>query len=163
MSFSLNKQHPVMSFPVESRSKNRHRQRGGSALEMALLLPWYAFLFVGVFDWGFYSHALISTQAAARSAALYTSTSSSTAADQATACIYARNELKVANNVSSTTTCTSSPLVVTATAVSGANSADGQPASQVTVSYQTLSLIPIPGLLGQQFWVSYTVQFRLRS
>jgi len=143
-----------------SRLPRRKRCKGGSALEMALLLPWYAFLFVGVFDWGFYSHALISTQAAARSAALYTSTSSTTAADQATACIYARNELKVSNNVSATTACTSTPLIVTASAVTGA---DGQPASQVTVTYQTLSLIPIPGLLEKQFWISYTAQFRLRS
>ncbi len=92
-----------MSYSVQTGSKARNRRRGGSALEMALLLPWYAFLFVGAFDWGFYSHALISTQAAARSAALYTSTSSSTAADQTTACIYARSEMKVASNVSSTT------------------------------------------------------------
>jgi len=146
-------------FSSQSRSRAR-RQRGGSALEMALLLPWYAFLFVGVFDWGFYSHALISTQAAARSAALYTSTSSSTAADQSTACIYARSELKVASNVSGSTSCTSSPLIVSASSVTGA---DGQAASQVTVKYQTLGLIPIPGLLSQQFWISYTVQFRLRS
>lgn len=146
-----------MSFSVR---KARGPRRGGSALEMALLLPWYAFLFVGVFDWGFYSHALISTRAAARSAGLYTSTSSSTAADLTTACIYARNELKVSNNVSGTTTCQAAPLVVTASSVTGA---DGQPASQVTVSYQTLSLIPIPGILKNQFWISYTVQFRLRS
>jgi hypothetical protein len=124
------------------------------------LLPWYAFLFVGTFDWGFYSHALISTRAAARSAAVYTSTSSSTAADQTTACIYARSELRVSSNVSSTTTCQSAPLIVTASSVTGA---DGQPASQVTVKYQSLSLIPIPGLLTNQFWASYTVQFRLRS
>jgi Flp pilus assembly protein TadG len=149
-----------MTFPVRPRSKARNRRRGGCALEMALLLPWYAFLFVGAFDWGFYSHALISTQAAARSAALYTSTSSTTAADQTTACIYARSELRVSSNVSSTTTCTSAPLVVSASSVTGA---DGQPASQVTVSYQTLRLIPIPGLLNNQFWISYTVQFRLRS
>jgi len=50
---------------------------------MALLLPWYFFLFVGTFDWGFYAHALISTEAAARTAVLYTSQSSATASDQA--------------------------------------------------------------------------------
>jgi hypothetical protein len=68
--------------------------------------------------------------------------------------------MKVASNVSATTTCGAAPLIVTASSVSGA---DGQPASQVTVTYQTLSLIPIPGLLQKQFWISYTVQFRLRS
>jgi hypothetical protein len=39
---------------------------GGSALEFALLMPWYVFLFVGAFDWGFLAHALISTESAAR-------------------------------------------------------------------------------------------------
>ncbi len=150
-----------MSLSPQTDSRARKRRRGSSALEMALLLPWYAFLFVGAFDWGFYSHALISTQAAARSAALYTSTSSATAADQTTACIYARSELRVSSNVSTTTTCTSAPLIVSAT--SEATGADGYPASQVTVTYQTLSLIPIPGLLNKQFWISYTAQFRLRS
>src|ERR1700683_705240 len=67
-------------------NNRRRRQRGGSALEMALLLPWYFFLFVGTFDWGFYAHALISTEAAARTAVLYTSQSVATASDQADAC-----------------------------------------------------------------------------
>jgi hypothetical protein len=93
---------------------------------------------------------------------LYTSQSSSTAADQATACIYARDELRVSPNVSGTTTCQSAPLVVTATLLSNSG-ADGKNASQVTVSYHTLSLIPIPGLLSNQFWFSQTIQMRLRS
>jgi len=150
-----------MSFPISKASRSRKRCRGGCAVEIALLFPWYLFLFVGTFDWGFYSHALISTRAAARSAALYTSSSSTTAADQATACIYARNELKVSSNVSQTTACTSGTLVVSASSV--ATGADGYPASQVTVQYQTLGLIPIPGLLGSQFTISYQAQFRLRS
>jgi Flp pilus assembly protein TadG len=139
---------------------HRKRRRGGSALEMALLMPWYVFLFVGVFDWGYYSHALISTAAAARSAIQYTSQNATTASDQVTACIYARDELKVSANVSGTTTCTSAPLVVAASSVTGA---DGNPAASVTVSYQTLGLIPIPLLLNKQFWIVQTLQMRLQS
>jgi TadE-like protein len=36
-----------------------------------MLLPWVLFLFVGAYDWGFYAHALISTENAARTAALW--------------------------------------------------------------------------------------------
>jgi len=128
---------------------------------MALLMPWYVFLFVGAFDWGFYNHALISTEAAARAAALHAAASSTTAVDQVTACTYAANELKVSSNVPANTTCQAAPLYVTTNLVN--SGADGQPAASVTVTYQTPSLIPIPFLLDKQFWVSRTVQMRLRS
>src|SRR5580704_5305916 len=116
-------------------NKRRKRQRGGSALEMALLLPWYFFLFVGTFDWGFYAHALISTEAAARTAVLYTSQSSATASDQADACILANEEMRIVPNISNTdaTTCTTSPLVVTAVQAGlgqSVSSPDTLPASQ---------------------------------
>ncbi len=146
-------------------NNRRKGQRGGSALEMALMLPWYMFLFVGTFDWGYYAHALISTESAARVAALYTSQSAAKAADQADACILANEELRVATNISSsgTPTCASSPLIVTAAAVSGVNSADGNAASQVTVTYTTVSLIPIPLLLPKQATFYRVIQMRLRS
>jgi Flp pilus assembly protein TadG len=140
--------------------KRRQGERGGSLLEASLLMPWFIFLFVGTFDCGFYAHALLSTESAARVAALYTSTSTSTAGDQATACTLALQELSVAANVPSSGTCTALPVIVSASQVSGA---DGQPASQVSVTYQTLSLIPIPGLLNKQFTFSRTIQMRLRS
>ena len=143
------------------RAGRNRRRRGGSVLEMALLMPWYVFLFVGAFDWGYYAHALISTQAAARTAALYTSTSATTANDQSTACLYALDELKISSNVPNTSTCNADPVVVTASKVN--SGADGQPAATVTVSYHTLSLIPIPGLLDKQFWIVQTVQMKLRS
>jgi hypothetical protein len=41
--------------------------------------------------------------------------------------------------------------------------ADGQAAASVTVSYHTVSLIPIPLLLDKQFWIVQTVQMKLRS
>ena len=109
-----------------------------------MLMPWFVFLFVGAFDWGFYAHALISIESAARVAVLYTSKSSATASDQATACTLALQELSVAANVPTSGTCSSLPVIVTATAVIGA---DSQPASEVSVTYQTLRLIPIPGVL----------------
>jgi Flp pilus assembly protein TadG len=143
-------------------NKRRKSQRGGSALEMALMLPWYMFLFVGTFDWGYYAHSLISTESAARVAALYTSASSSTAANQSVACILANEELRVATNISSTgtPTCAASPLIVTATSVTGP---DNLAASQVAVTYTTVSLIPIPLLLEKSATFYRVITMRLRS
>jgi Flp pilus assembly protein TadG len=143
-------------------NNRRKSQRGGSALEMALMLPWYMFLFVGTFDWGYYAHSLISTESAARVAALYTSQSSSTAANQSVACILANEELRVATNISSTgtPTCAASPLIVTASSVTGP---DNNAASQVTVTYTTVSLIPIPLLLEKSATFYRVITMRLRS
>src|ERR1043166_7187557 len=88
------------------------RCRGGSALEMAFFLPWYIFLFIGAFDWGFYAHSLISVQSAARAAAIATSENSLTASDATLACTNALGELKIASNIPSTlVTCTALPVV----------------------------------------------------
>ena len=134
-------------------------ERGHAMLEAALLLPWVLFLFVGAFDLGFYNYALISTQNAARVAAWYTSQTNGTAADATTACTYALAELSSMPNVgTSVTTCASSPVVVTASQVTGV---DGALASQVKVSYTSPQLIPLPGALPGQFTFNRTVQMRL--
>ncbi len=151
----------------------RSGSRGHSVLELAFFLPWVIFLFVGVFDWGFYSWALISTENAARVAAMYTSSNSGTAADSAGACLYAAAQLAYAPNVagnpyvnspegagSGSAACSAAPLTVTVTAVSGP---DGSPASQVSVTYQTPVLVPIPGLLAGQVSITRVVQMRLRA
>jgi len=118
---------------------------------MALLLPWYMFLFVGAFDWGFYAHALISTESAARVAANFASQSTANSTDSTDVCTLALQELSITPNVAGVSTCTgSSPVRVTATELTGTNSPDGQPAAQVTIQYTTLQLIPIPGVLTSQ-------------
>jgi hypothetical protein len=72
------------------------------------------------------------------------------------------------SNVSGTgtPTCAASPVIVTAAQVGpgqATNSADLQNASQVTVQYTTVGLIPIPGLLKSSTTVYRVVQMRLRS
>ena len=124
---------------------------------MALLAPWVFFLFIGALDWGFYSYALISMQAATRTAALYTSTNIVTASDSTTACTLVLGEMANLPNVGSD--CTSNPTV-TASSVTGP---DSQPATQVQVTYQSVSLIPIPGLLAKQFTITRVVRMRIRS
>ncbi|HLH15837.1 MAG TPA: TadE family protein [Bryobacteraceae bacterium] len=145
------------------RTARRRRCRGGSALEMALLMPWYLFLFVGAFDWGFYAHALISTESAARVAALYASQSAGKAGDLAHVCPIVLSELSVAPNVGSNmTTCNALPVIVT-TSYLPKGGADGQDAAQVSVTYQTVGVIPIPGLLENQATFYRVVQMRLRG
>jgi len=149
----------------------KDKRSGHSVLEFAFFLPYLLFLFVGTFDWGFYSWALLATENAARTAALYTSSSSSTASNSAAACAIATAELADAPNIKASpsvfngsfgsATCTAAPLTVTATSV--AAGADGSAASQVSVTYQTPVLIPIPGALQSQVSITRVVQMRVRS
>src|SRR5580704_3646771 len=127
------------------------RRRGSNMIEFALILPWYVFLFVGAFDYGFFSYGLIATQNAARVAAMYCSASASRAANCTNACGYALDQLRNMPNVGSAmTTCTASPVVVSTSMVTGTGSGgspDGANAATVTVTYTTPQLIPIPGFL----------------
>jgi Flp pilus assembly protein TadG len=144
--------------PLIAKRGAVRRQRGGAMMEMALLMPWVFFLFIGALDWGFYAYSLISMQAALRTATLYTSKDSTTMADAATACTLVTLELKNLPNVTYNN-CTTNP-VVTAAHVTGP---DSQHASQVTVTYQTPSMIPIPGMLAKQFTITRTGTMRLRA
>lgn len=141
--------------------RNRKRARGSAVIEVAMMMPLIAFLFIGALDMGFYTFALISIEDAARVAALYTSTSTSTAADATGACTYVIGEIKTLPNIGNTvTTCSTSPLVVTAQSVTGAASTT---ASLVSVTYTSALLIPIPGLLAEQFTWTRTVKMACRS
>jgi Flp pilus assembly protein TadG len=131
--------------------------RGGAVLEMALLAPWIFFLFIGALDWGFYSYALISMQAATRTATLYASSTVANATDSTTACTLVLGEMANLPNVSAG--CTSNPTV-TASLVTGI---DSQNAAQVTVTYQSVSLIPIPGLLAKQFTITRVARMKIRG
>jgi len=133
-------------------------RRGHAVVEVVLLAPWIYFLFVGTLDMGFFTHALISTQNAARAAAASTSRSQATADNADLACRYAREELKAMNNVRSLSSCNASPLVVTAAKITGV---DGMTATSVTVSYLTDRLIPIPGL-AREFKITRTVDIPVK-
>ena len=141
------------------RSTRARRNRGGALMEMALLMPWVFFLFIGALDWGFYAYSLISMQAAVRTAVLYTSSKDATKADSAGACTLVVKELQYLPNIGSANTCGTNPIV-TATSVTGP---DSLPASQVSVRYQSVSLIPIPGLLAKQFTITRTGTMRIRG
>lgn len=146
--------------PKITLKQRKSARRGASTIELALLSPWIFFLFVGALDFGFYNYALISVQSAARVAALHTSMNAGTAADATGACTYVLGELKDLPNVGSSMSTCSSPVTVTATAVTGP---DGASASKVNVTYTTILMIPIPGLLGNQFTFQASETMRLRN
>jgi len=135
-------------------------KRGNNLIEFSFLLPWYVFLFVGALDSGFYGYSLIAVQNAARIGAMYTSSNSANVADSTTACGYAIDQLASLPNVgSSVTTCSGTPVTVTATSVTGP---DSQAATSVSVSYTTPQLIPIPGLLPGKVTISRAVEMAVR-
>jgi len=128
------------------RLKNR---RGTAVVEVALLMPWIAFLFVGVFDFGFYSYAAIATQNAARAAAIQL------ASGATNSCAAALAELRMLPNTTGLTTCTAAPVQVSDLTLTNATTPPCADCSlnttatsrQATVTYQSIPLVPIPGIL----------------
>ena len=166
-------------------SKRKRRDSGSSIVEVALLAPWIFFLFVGIFDFGFYAYSIICTENAARAAAVQTAAGVG-AQSNTIACNAAWDELKGMPNVASnaTPTCTALPVVVTqktlctqATVVPNTiNCTDPGPcadcsaavdptgraaSSKVSVQYQSLPLVPIPGLLTGQTTITRIVEMRI--
>jgi len=137
----------------------RRRTRGASVVEFSLLCPWLIFLYVGAFDWGFYAHALISTENASRSAALYAANNAGTTPSASAACNIVLQELSIASNVTGLTTCTAAPVVVSLSCTTNSS----LEAVQVTVAYTTLQLIPIPGLLENQVTLNRTTEMPLAT
>jgi Flp pilus assembly protein TadG len=130
-------------------------------MEMVFISPWIFLLFIGALDWGFYASALVSLQAGVRSAVTYTATGSSTASSSSEACTIVLNEIRKLPNIGSgTTDCSSNPVVTAEYLASGPG---GSPASRVTVTYTSITLVPMPGLLRKQFTVTRRAVMRLRS
>ena len=148
-----------MDLSMISPFKWRSRERGHAVIELSLMAPWLFFLMVGTLDFGFYSYAMIATENAARVAVVQTARDSLTVANSTLACQYALQELNTLSNANTLTTCDALPVTVTAASVVDA---DGATASQVSVTYQTINMIPIPGLTGT-LTLTRTAQMRLRQ
>jgi Flp pilus assembly protein TadG len=141
------------------RGKNR-RERGTSMVEFVLNFLLLFYLFIGIVDFGFFGYALIAVQNAARVAALYTSSAASHDTDQTGACTKILNELTTLPNYSALpTSCNASPLTVTTTT---STDTDSQTTAKVSITYQTISIIPIPGLPGS-LSITRSVQMRVRG
>ena len=128
-------------------------------LELALFAPWVFLLFIGALDTGVYAYCLVSMQAAARSAVLYTSSSSTLASNSDAACNVVLGEMRSVPGLGAATSCDSNPYV-RAASVTGPDSAA---ASQVTIRLTSPALIPLPGLLAKQFTITRTAKMRIRT
>lgn len=148
------------------RTKRRLKARkGNSLIEFSLLMPWYFFLFVGAYDFGFYGYSLIALEDGVRVAAL--NASQSTAAASAgnastTACTYVLHSLVNLPNVSGVT-CPSSSSPLSVTETYGATSGpDGGPMATVAATYTSPQLIPIPGILAGQTTLTRSLEMRVQ-
>jgi len=127
-------------------------------MELALLSPWFFFLFVGLLDWGFYAYSLVTLETATRAATSWNANHNDPT-NAVLACQIVTSEMQTLINMSGVTTCGGTSAVsVSATQVNGPDSA---PAAQVAVTYTTPSLIPIPGLLAKQFTITRVVVMRI--
>lgn len=139
--------------------------RGQAVVEVSLLVPWIVFAFVAAFNFGIFAYSLISTENAARTGAMYAS-QSLTVAQSATivsqVCPYVLGELGDAPGVGSgVTTCTGSPVTVTvAPQVPGSG---GMNTVKVSVTYNTMQMIPLPGLMAGSLAIKRTVELPIRN
>ena len=140
-------------------TRRKRSERGSALIEMALICPWFLFLFVGVVDMGFFTYSLIAVENAARIGAEYTSGNLLVAADTANACIKVRKELALLPGIAGVAGCSNSTLTVTAASVTGP---DSKPATSVSVTYKGVGLIPIPGLLTGRLNFTRNVQMRVK-
>lgn len=151
---------------IHGRETIKPNRDGTAVVETALMAPWLVLLFLGVLDFGFYCYAAISTQHAARVAAMYTSSSTTNVTDTSGACRYAIAALQDLPNMTGISTCAASatavsssqPVAVVTTSV--ASGPDSAPAAQVSVTYQTVPVVPIPGLMGQMT-ITRTAEMRV--
>ncbi len=155
------------------------RRSGNSIIELTFMMPWLLFLFVGVFDVGFYCYALIATQNAARAAAVHNSISKTAATDpDFSGCGIVIAELQSTPNARSLGLCNAGQITTTSQSTKVAltqvlqvesdycpsqnpnascpSIPTGTDAAQVVVTYQTTLLIPIPGLLPGQLTIKRT-------
>jgi len=176
---------------LQTSLKRKRREQGGAIVEVALMAPWIFFLFVGVFDFGFYAYGIICTQNAARAAATQTAMSAGSQLDT-TACDAAWNEMRGLPNVALISqNCTALPVIVTrktlcvqatvvpSTIVCDAQDVSGKAnpvcadcngltdpkgraaSSQVAVQYQSIPLVPIPGILTGQTTITRIAEMRI--
>ena len=157
------------------RAMMRDRRKGSAIVEATFMMPWIAFLFVGILDFGFYAYAGICTQNAARAAAILCARPSLQV--NSVACQAALRELKELPNMGSITSCASSasgvsasqPAAAWVTTLTNATSpkcADctvdpSATSAQAWVTYQTLPMIPIPGVLTGQITLTRSAEMRI--
>ena len=165
----------------------KDRRRGSAVVEAALLMPWICFLFVGILDSGFYTYGAMATQNAARAVAIQSANSGGLLTSTAM-CQAVKNEMGFLGNVVLMSGCaatqagvnntmpTPTPIWVCAgTLTSTSASSCGLPAAicadclldttaqsvQAVVTYQSVPLVPIPGILPEQLQLTRIAEARV--
>jgi TadE-like protein len=172
---------------IAPRSVVRDRQKGSAIVEAALMMPWICFLFVGILDSGFYTYAAMATQNAARAVAIQSANIGGTLS-AAAMCASAKRELLLLPNVGLAGNCAatqgaisnadpiwvcagilndtaSAPCVPPAVACadcagSGATGTNAR-SIQAVVTYRSIPLIPIPGILTKQLQLTRIAEARV--
>jgi len=155
---------------MEGKFRKRRRAGGNAVVEVSLLMPWFVFLFMGVFDFGFYAYAMIATENAARAATAYLATSYNLAQKEATspapatslgACQIVLEEMRRLPNISTkVSACGALPVKVQV--YQPVKELDGSRSVRLRVTYQTVQLFPIPGLTGL-LTINREVQMRIHG
>jgi len=159
--------------------RRKRGESGHAIIELALLAPWIFFLFVGVFDMGFYSYAIICTENAARAAALQTAANPLAQTDLV-ACNAVWKEMSFLPNVASLaqdctqlpvkvvrrTLCTQASVAPNSIACDAPGCADcgsdvTAASSQVAVTYRSGIFVPIPGILTNQLTITRIGEMRI--
>ena len=160
------KSQPKPSCRPASEAKRCGKRSGNAIVEVSLLVPWIFFLFVGVLDVGFYNYALMAVGNAARVAVLQTSAAASSADNLAAACSAAMNELQSLPNVYGKSVCAASAGSVTQATPVYADAKVGPRlapdiSSIVTITYASVPVIPIPGIIPVQMTIVRTAEMRV--
>ncbi len=170
------------SSPAAARSESvvrAHRKRGrrgGAMVEFALMMPWILFLFMGIYDFGFYAYAAICVQNAARAAAINSAQPTTAVAGS---CQAALNEMAMLPNIGpspSTGLCGSSgqptsatPVIIQSNTLSNSTTPKCADCSlnsaatsiQVAVTYQTVPLFIVPGALTGRLTLTRVAEVRV--
>ena len=141
-------------------------------VEVAFMLPWIFFLFLAIFDFGFYAYALISVENGARAGALRASASVARANNTAYVCDTVLEELRSLPGIGLAAACNASyqagtidpnqisgQITVASQAVAPGPDGEGH-AAQVTVTYRMVNLFPLPWFPKEMTFVR-TVRMRI--
>ena len=120
------------------------------------MLPWFVCLFIGVLDFGFCAYGMISTQNAARIAAMWgAANSTNTGNISSSACTYAAPVFKYAPTP--VTACGANLSVAASTVTINST----MTVVQVAVTY-TVNLLSLPPLMPGSLAITRTVQMPIR-
>lgn len=149
------------------KTQSKASQAGTAMVEFGLIFPVFLLIVLVAVDFGVYVMAFVSVESAARAAVMRNSSGKESASDQATACRIVKDALKgLPSAGSASADCSTAPVTVTAAYCDSdrpcpgiPSTADGDPATVVTVQYHVPAMFQIPLVGG--LTISRTAQMHL--